>query len=195
MNEKVKKQVEFILELDKLKHVERQNRILNESRRENTAEHSWHSIMMAIVFAEYSNEKVDLLKVIQMIAVHDIVEIYAGDTFFYDEKAYQDKYQREVDAIEKLTAILPNENGAEIKSLWFEFEHQKTDDSVFANAVDQIMPVLLNANSKNGLSWTENNITVSQVESKLSIIKKASPILWEILKDQIQLSIDKNLLS
>lgn len=194
MDEKVKKQLEFILELDKLKKVERKNRILDESRNENTAEHSWHSIMMAIIFAEYGNENVDLFKVIQMIAVHDIVEIYAGDTFFFDEKANQDKYQRESEAIKKLTTILPNENGDNIKSIWFEFEHQETMDSIFANAIDQIMPVILNANS-NGLSWTENNITAKQVEAKLSIVKKASPKLWELLKNQINISIDKNILS
>jgi putative hydrolases of HD superfamily len=193
MDEKTARKLAFIFEADKLKGINRRNRLLNENRAENTAEHSWHSILMAMAFAEEAPAGTDMLKVLKMIALHDIVEIYAGDTFFYDEKAYVGKFERESEAIEKITNLLPDAEKEEFKSLWFEFENQQTTESVFANAVDQLMPVLLNAEN-NGLSWTENGVTAEQVRKKMKVIEKASPVLKEVFDSAIQKAIEKKLL-
>ena len=141
------KQRQIIYEIDKLKSITRRNYLQDESRLENTAEHTWHSIMMALIFAEYSKPEVDLFHVLKLIAVHDIVEIYAGDTFFYDEEANKGKYERETVALDKISDLLPSDQKSEVKDLWLEFETQTSVHAEFANAIDQLMPVLLNVSN------------------------------------------------
>lgn len=193
INQRIQQQLAFILELDKLKQVIRRNRLLDDSRNENTAEHTWHAIMAAMVLAEYRKPETDLFKIIQLIAVHDIVEIYAGDTFFYSAEGYETKKQREEEAIEKLASLLPEEQGKEFTQLWYEFEEIQTEEAQFANAVDQLMPVLLNSNN-GGLSWTENGITKEQVQNKMKVVGIASSVLGEILEQAIEVSVAKGLL-
>ena len=194
LNERIEKQLNFILELDKLKLVIRRNRLLDESRNENTAEHTWHAIMGALVLAEYRKPGTDLFRIVQLIAVHDIVEIYAGDTFFYSAEGYETKKQREEEAIAQLVALLPADQAETFAALWYEFETNETPDANFANAVDQLMPALLNSRN-NGLSWTENNIAKTQVEQKMHTVTQASETLSDILKDAIARSVEKGLLS
>lgn len=162
----IEKELSFILTMDQLKNVERRNFNLDDSRRENTAEHSWQVVILAQVLYPYAKnkEQIDLLRVLKMLSIHDIVEIKAGDTFIFDEKKMVGKYQRELKAAEELFGMLPDELGKEFLNLWIEFEKEETHDAVFAAAVDRIMPFILNVHNK-GVSWTEANITSEMVDS------------------------------
>ncbi len=164
-NERFAKQIEFILELDKLKNVYRQSYVLHEDRHENDAEHSFHLAIMAVLLAEYANEPVDVLRVMKMVLVHDVVEIDAGDTFFYDAKGNADKAERELKAADRLFAILPEEQAAEYRSLWEEFEAKETPEAKFAGSLDRIQPMLLNY-YKGGLSWKNHGISEEQVRTR-----------------------------
>jgi putative hydrolases of HD superfamily len=149
--------------------------------------------MGALVLAEYRKPETDLFRIVELIAVHDIVEIYAGDTFFYSAEGYETKKQREEEAIAQLVALLPADQAETFAALWYEFETNETLDANFANAVDQLMPALLNSRN-NGLSWTENNIAKTQVEQKMNTVTQASETLSDILKDAIARSVEKGLL-
>src|SRR5204862_8047037 len=138
-NERFEQQIRFILEIDKLKTIMRRTYLLNADRAENTAEHSWHLAMMAILLAEHANEPVDVARVIKMVLVHDIVEIDAGDTYFYDAAAALDKHEREHAAADRLFGILPEDQGKELRDLWEEFEAAQSPDARFALALDRFM--------------------------------------------------------
>ncbi len=160
--ERLEKQMEFILELDKIKSITRQTYLANTTRKENDAEHSWHLAIMAIILEEYFDKDINLLKVIKMVLIHDIVEIDAGDTFCYDIKANEDKLLREQKAAERIYNILPENQAKEYKLLWYEFEEGQTKEAIFANILDRLQPIILNFKT-NGLLWIENNISQQQV--------------------------------
>jgi len=160
--ERLEKQIKFILELDKIKSIIRQTYLANAIRKENDAEHSWHLAIMAIILEEYFDKDINLLKVIKMVLMHDVVEIDAGDTFCYDTKANQDKMIREKKAAERIYNILPENQAQEYKSLWYEFEEGQTKEAIFANILDRLQPIILNFKT-NGLLWIENNISQQQV--------------------------------
>jgi len=196
MDRRLKQQIEFILEVDKLKNVIRRNYLVDDSRRENTAEHSWHSILTALVLFEYAENKaqLDLLRIVKMIAIHDLVEIEAGDTFMFDTAGNKDKFNRENQAAKRLFTKLPYDQGKEYYELWLEFEKEETHDSIFAASVDKIMPVLLNTYST-GISWREAEVTSEMVFETLVGIKKGPRKIQDLLKDLVKLAEEKEILS
>ncbi|HBG57983.1 HD domain-containing protein [Proteiniphilum sp. UBA1028] len=186
MNRRLKQQIDFILEADKLKNVIRRNYISDDSRRENTAEHSWHTILTALLLFEYTENKheLNLQRIVRMISIHDLVEIEAGDTFMFDEEANKKKFDRENQAAKKIFSLLPYDQGKEYYDIWLEFEKEETPDAIFASSVDKIMPVLLNTYSK-GTSWREAQITAEQVHTTLKGIKKGPRKIQELLEELI----------
>lgn len=189
MDEKLKKQIDFVLEIDKLKNVSRQTRLTNLGRKENDAEHSWHIALMAYLFKEYSNVEIDITKVMLMCLIHDIVEIDAGDTYAYDEQSVKTQKERENSAKERIFSILPKEQSNELKNLFEEFESFETPESKFAHAMDNFQPLLLN-NSNEGEDWKEHNVLYSQVYNRQKKTKFGSEKLFvlseKILEDNLR---------
>lgn len=186
MERRIKQQIAFILEADKLKKVIRRNYLTDDSRRENTAEHTWHTTLMALLLFEYASnkEELDLLHIIRMITIHDLVEIDAGDTFLFDEEANKNKFNRENQAAKKLFTMLPYDQGKAYYDLWLEFEREETPNAIFAASIDKIMPVLLNTYSK-GSSWREAEITSAQVLNTLKVIDKGPKKIQELLRELV----------
>ncbi|MCD7731191.1 MAG: HD domain-containing protein [Oscillospiraceae bacterium] len=195
--ERMKKQLDFLLELDKMKNIYRRTYILCDDlpagskefednfkerkplpRRENDAEHSFSLAVAALVLAEYSNEPVDTAKVVKMVLVHDVVEIDAGDTFLYDAEGNKTKREREAAAAERIFGLLPPDQQAEFRCFWDEFEANNTPESRFANALDRIQPMLLNY-TRDGISWKEHNVRFDDVAERNSHIKDGSEELWD----------------
>jgi putative hydrolase of HD superfamily len=170
-------QLRFIVEVDRLKNILRQTSIMDGSRRENSAEHSWHLALMAVVLAEHAGEEVDVLRVVKMLLVHDIVEIDAGDTFCYDAAANEDKADRETRAAQRLFGLLPEGQGAELRALWEEFEAGETPDARYANALDRMQPLLCNYHTEGG-TWRQHGITRGQVLGRMRPIEMGAPALW-----------------
>jgi len=190
-----KKQIEFVLEVDKLKHVLRQTVLLDRSRRENSTEHSWHIALMVMLFAEYSQQKdIDLLQVMKMLLVHDLVEIDAGDTYCYDDEGRQVQSEREAAAAARIFGLLPEDQAAELRALWDEFERRQTSESKFANALDRVQPLLHNYFT-DGLTWQANNIKSSQVYNRMRPVKDGAPELWEYVGTLIEDAVDKGFLA
>ncbi|HOC06205.1 MAG TPA: HD domain-containing protein [Bacillota bacterium] len=186
-------QVEFLLEIDKLKTIFRRTRLLHADRFENDAEHSWHLALAAMVLAEYANEETDMGKVIAMVLVHDLVEIYAGDTYCYDEEGARDKKQREEAAADRIFGLLPKEQGEKMRALWEEFEGGQTPEARFANAVDRFQPVLFNLRT-GGRSWEENGITRKQVDARVAPIALGSKRLWQYINQRLDEAVDQGIL-
>lgn len=184
---RLQQQVEFIMELDKLKQIIRQSSLLDQSRKENDAEHSWHIAIMAMILAEYASPEVNINRVIRMLLIHDIVEIDAGDVFLYEQSlAATLKQQREHLAAERIYGFLPMDIGAELISLWQEFEHRQTPDAIFARALDRLQPLLHNFYAKGG-TWKRPEVTAELVISmNIQIIQEASPLLWEFAETLIK---------
>lgn len=184
--DRLARQIEFILEVDRLKEVLRQTRILEGGRRENSAEHSWHIALMAMVLQEYANEPVDVMRVIKMLLIHDIVEIDAGDTFAYGDQSL--KALEEEKAAVRIFGLLPAVQRSEFIALWDEFEARATAESRFANAMDRLMPALHNYVAGGG-TWAEHHVTRSQVHSRLSPIGDGSTVLfdyvWPLIQDAL----------
>lgn len=178
-------QIGFIVEIDKLKMILRQTLLIDGSRRENTAEHSWHLAMMAITLADYADRPVDIGRVIRMLLVHDLVEIDAGDTFVYDVAANQDKAEREAAAAERIFGLLPLDQGTELRSFWQEFEARTTPDAAFAAALDRLQPLLHNYHTE-GSTWRQHGITVEQVVTLNRAIANGSQRLWEYTERLIE---------
>lgn len=181
------RQIAFILELDKIKKITRRTYLSDASRLENDAEHSWHLALMAFMLAEYADDSVNVLKTVKMVLLHDVVEIDAGDTYCYDEKANRTKEERERKAADRIFGLLPAERGAECRGLWEEFEQGDTAEARFANALDRLQPLLLN-DASGGRSWKEHGIKKSQVLKRVAPVRAASEKLWDFA---LQL-IDKN---
>ncbi|MGJ3253913.1 MAG: HD domain-containing protein [Elainellaceae cyanobacterium] len=175
------RQIQFVIEIDKLKGVLRQTLLTDSSRRENSAEHSWHLAMMAIALCEYSPVPVDTLRVIKLLLIHDLVEIDAGDTFCYDAHGNQDKADREIAAADRLFGLLPVEQGTELRKLWDEFEAKITPEARFARALDCLQPLLHNWQTDGG-TWRIHAITRSQVLGRMQPVKDVSPELWSLVE-------------
>ena len=179
-------QIQFIIEIDKLKRVLRQTLLTDESRQENSAEHSWHLAMMAILLAEYApSSDVDVLHVIKMLLVHDLVEIDAGDTFCYDVLSNQSKAAREAEAATRIFGLLPEEQGAELRDLWEEFEVQESVNARFATALDRLQPLLHNQQTRGG-TWRIHGITRDQVLRRMHPIQEGAPALWSFVEQVIE---------
>lgn len=178
----LQKEIDFILAVDALKNVQRRNYNADDSRRENTAEHSWQIVILAQILYPYAKnkEQIDLLKVIRMLSIHDLVEIHAGDTFLFDEKLMEGKFEREKIAAKKIFGILDEKIADEFYNLWIEFEEETTPDAIFACAIDRIIPFILNSYTE-GKSWTEAGVTEHQVRNMLeNAIKRASDEMGEV---------------
>lgn len=193
INERLQKQISFVLELDKMKALYRQTYVLNEDRKENDAEHSWHLAVMAFLLAEYSNEPVDVLKVMKMVLIHDVVEIDAGDTYCYDEEGNRSKAEREEKAAQRLFGLLPEDQKKESYDLWREFEENSTAESKFANLLDHIQPLLLNY-TKNGISWKEHGIFSDQVRKRNLNSAQASDDIADLIEKIISDAEDQGFL-
>jgi putative hydrolases of HD superfamily len=185
MIERLKKQIDFIIEIDKVKHIFRHTRLFDHSRNENDAEHSWHLAMMAIVLSEHANSPLDLAKVIKMVLIHDIVEIDAGDTLVYAEQLGEQKLIAEHAAAQRIFGLLPDDQRDEMIQLWEEFEKKETIESRFAGALDRLEPVLQNC-LDNGYAWYKHKIGKERVLSLNSRIGNGSQIIWEHIRKVIE---------
>lgn len=194
MRNRLLDQVRFILEIDRLKSVLRQTVLVDETRRENSAEHSWHLATMAFLLHEYAAEPVDLMRVMKMVLVHDIVEIDAGDTFCYDETANLGKLEREQAAADRIFNLLPEEQASELRSLWDEFESGQTSEARFACALDRLQPVLLNLAIRGG-SWSRHGISAHQVVKRNSPIGDGAPELWQYVEEKIREAVASGVLA
>ncbi|GIP38936.1 phosphohydrolase [Paenibacillus sp. J31TS4] len=193
--EMLEKQIAFIVEVDKLKHILRRTILMDKSRRENDAEHSWHLVLMAMVLGPYANEpELDTLRVIQMLIVHDLVEIDAGDTFVYDDAGHSDKAEREEKAAQRLFGMLPLEQGDWIYRLWKEFEDKETAEAKFAGALDRLHPLLHNYHTQ-GHSWREYGITGDRVLAVNRRIEDGSRPLWAYAERLIRDAMDQGYLA
>ena len=178
VNVRLKHQIRFIVEIDRLKQVLRQTFLTNNSRQENSAEHSWHISLMAIILSEYAEiPQIDVLKVIKMLLIHDLVEIDAGDTFCYDEVAREDQPTRELEAARRIFNLLPTDQAQQLMSLWEEFEECQTLNSRFANALDRLQPLLSNYYT-GGKAWKKHGVKKDQVLARNRWIEKGAPKLW-----------------
>lgn len=189
------RQLAFLLELDKLKTVLRRTVLTDHSRRENTAEHSWHIALAAVLLEEHAVERgIDLLRVVKMLLVHDVVEIDAGDTFCYDVEANRDKLARERRAADRLFGMLPADQGGELRELWEEFEARRTAEARYAAALDRIQPVLQNLKTQ-GHSWREHGVGHADVVDRNRPIGDAVPQIWEHLLDLLEEAVQQGHLS
>ena len=171
-------QFEFIAEVDRLKQVHRMTSPIGLERRENSAEHSWHVILMAITLAEHTNHPIDLLKVVKMLAIHDLVEIDAGDTFHYAKSADTDLAAKEEQAAERIFSLLPPEQKQEFMTLWREFESRESAESKFAHCVDRIAAFFLNVGN-NGGTWIQHSISYETVVERNQHASEGSTTIWE----------------
>ena len=179
---RLSRQIAFLVEADKLKSILRRTPLVDASRLENSAEHSWHLILVAMVMREYAPPDLDLFRVFEMAAIHDLVEIDAGDTFAYDTVGIETKADRERAAAERIFGLLPADQGDYVRSLWEEFEGQETHEAQFANAVDRLQPLLQNAHAGGG-SWRTHDLTRDQVMKRMAPIELAMPRVWpEVVK-------------
>ena len=185
-------QVNFILEIDKLKAVYRKTLVkTDDNRYENSAEHSWHVALMANVLAPYADKPIDIHRVTLMLLIHDIVEIDAGDTFAFDEKAIlSEQSSKEVKAATRLFGLLPMKQRQTYLALWQEFEQAKTPDAKFAKSMDRILPLFQNMQNEGG-SWAKNNVGRQQVINRNKHLADIAPKLWEYALDQIALATEK----
>ena len=190
MDNRLEKQLEFSLEIDKEKEIYRQTHITGLKRKENDAEHAWHMAIMAYLLREYSNKDIDILKVILMCLIHDIVEIDAGDTYAYDSVNLETQKKRENIAKERIFSLLPDEQKTEMISLFDEFEENITPEANFAHAMDNLQPLILN-DSNNGADWREHGIYAQQVFNRQINTKKGSEKLYEITEMIIKSNIKK----
>ena len=189
--DRLPRQVEFLVEIDKLKGVFRQTWLIDESRLENDAEHSWHLAVLAVLLGEYAAEKdLDLLRAVKMVLIHDLVEIDAGDTYVYDETAAATQADRERKAADRIFNVLPPDQAASIRALWDEFEARQTPEARYAAALDRLQPFLHNYYTR-GKAWLEHGITSDQVVARTRPIADGAPELWELVKDLIRDAVEK----
>ena len=182
-------QIQFLQELDKLKSIERQCKIVGKERRENSAEHSWHVSMYALILSNHGPQQFDLLKVIQLLLVHDIVEIDAGDTFVYDTKARESKQLLEEEAAQRIFGLLPNDQANFYLNLWREYESGESPEAHFARGLDRLQPILQNFANQGG-TWREHGIKPEQVLERNRHIVHASPFLWEFVQGLVNEAIE-----
>lgn len=190
MDERLKQQLDFALEIDKEKNIFRQTHLSGHGRNENDAEHAWHMAIMAYVLREYANEPVDIARVMLMCLIHDIVEIDAGDTYAYDAEGLRTQKAREDAAKERIFSLLPEEQKLELMQLFDEFEEFSTPESKFAHAMDNLQPLLLN-NSNGGSDWKEHNVSAEQVYGRQQKTRLGSEKLYEVTDAILQEHIRK----
>lgn len=191
---RINQQMNFIIEVDKLKEILRQTYTTKKTRQENSSEHSWHIALMAIILSEYTNDpKINLFKVVKMLLIHDIVEIDAGDTFAYDKQGQKTQHEREAKAAKRIFNLLPTDQAKNLQTLWSEFEECQTPNAQFANAIDRFQP-LVNNYYTNGLAWQKNNVKVNQIKPRNKAIKQATPKLWQYAKTLIEKAITQGIL-
>lgn len=177
-SETINSLLSFTAEIDKMTHIERRTLLVDGSRRENDAEHSWHIAAMAILFRDFAPEGTDIDRAVKMCIVHDLVEIYAGDTFAYDQNGNKTKEEREKESAKKLFAQLPEKIGEEINALWVEFDKMQTPTAKYASCMDRVQPILHNVLTR-GHSWKEHGVKKEQVLSRVEVVKETIPKLWD----------------
>ena len=182
---RLKQQLQFIVEIDKVKQIFRQTYLADGTRKENDAEHSWHIALMAYLLQEYASEPVDVPRVMLMVLIHDLVEIDAGDTYAYDPEGAKTKAEREKKAAERIFGLLPKEQGEMLKGLWEEFEEYKTADAKYAHLLDNLQPLLLN-DAFDGVSWVEHGVKKSQIYKRNERIEETSPEVWDCMQQVIE---------
>lgn len=185
-------QLDFLLQIEQLKSVYRQTKVKpDNNRRENSAEHSWHIALVAQVFIEYAANEVDLTRVVNMLLIHDIVEIDAGDTFaFADTTALKAQIDLEEKAAKRLFGLLPEKQAEQFKALWFEFEDAQTNDAKYAKAMDCILPFIQNMQNEGG-TWVEHRVIKSKVVKRNEYLKQNAPKLWVYVLEQIDVAVTK----
>ena len=193
MADRLQQQLDFLLEIDRLKEVMRQSYICRGLRRENSSEHSWHLAVMAMVLAEHAPGGVDISRVIKMALVHDLVEIDAGDTFCYDDAGNAGKADRESSAAERIFSLLPPDQAMELRSLWEEFEARQTPEARFAAALDRLMPLLHNYHCQ-GKTWQEHDVPAAKVLDRNRHIRQGSQGLWDFAESLIHDAVKKGFL-
>ena len=191
---RLEKQIAFILEIDKVKQIFRQNYLADGKRRENDAEHSWHMALMALLLKEYAEEEVDVLRVITMVLLHDLVEIDAGDTYAYDDVGAITKNERELAAADRIFAILPEDQGTYFRALWDEFEAYESADAKYAHLLDNFQPLLLN-DASGGISWVEHHVKKAQIYKRNEKIPEISGKIWETMQQIISQNISEGKIS
>lgn len=195
MNTRFEQQLEFLVEIDKIKQVFRRTFLMDKSRTENDAEHSWHLAVMAIILGEYAaTSSLDITRVVKMVLIHDLVEIDAGDTYLYDEQAALDKDEREQKAAERIFALLPDDQAQEFRVLWEEFEQRDTPEAQFAASLDRFQPLLHNYKTQ-GESWKKHGIRREQVLQRGQQMQAGSPFLWEYAQILIERSVESGYLA
>lgn len=187
---RLKKQLEFSLEIDREKQVLRQTHLSERGRRENDAEHAWHMAVMAYILKEYSNRNIDIARTMIMCLVHDIVEIDAGDTYAYDEEGKKTQQEREEKAKNRIFSLLPDDQADEMKAIFEEFEKNETAEAQFAHAMDNIQPILLN-NSNGGADWKEHKVRAGQVLERQEKTKKGSDEIFSLAEKIIKMNVEK----
>ena len=187
---RLEQQLQFIMEVDKLKNIVRQNYLADGSRKEDDADHSWHLALMCALLSEHANEKIDVTKTMIMVLIHDLVEIDAGDTYAYDTQGNGSKRERELAAADRIFQLLPQDQAKDLRSLWDEFEEGITPEAQFAATLDRVQPFLLNAAS-GGISWREHQVTLSQVMKRNEVTPKGSQTLWEYQHKMMQEQVEK----
>lgn len=186
----LERKLSFLDELDALKRVLRVNLLQDGSRRENTAEHSWHMATMAVVLSDYAPEGMDLLKALKMALLHDVVEIDAGDTYAFDAKAYLDKEQREQRAADRLFGLLPAPLDRDLRTLWDDFEEGLSQEARFINALDRLSPFQQHLGNQ-GKTWKEKSMSVSKLLTRISLVKDSCPSLWPYMEEKIAEAVKK----
>ncbi len=184
-NMRLDQQLKFSAEIDKMTGIIRRTSLIDKSRRENDAEHSWHITVMAMLFEEYAKEPVNVARAVEMCVVHDLIEIYAGDTFAYDVKANADKAKREEEAADKLFAQLPQEQGKMLRDLWEEFDAMETSDAKYAACMDRLQPFMHNSLTE-GFTWVESGTNRSSVEKRMAVIKDFMPEVYKWIDENIE---------
>ncbi len=191
--DRFEQQLDFIIEIDKLKEIVRRSYLFSGNRFENTAEHSWHVAMAALYFSEHFENKIDVNKVVQMLLVHDIVEIDAGDTYIYDSGGYEDKAENERKAANRIFNLLPKDQAKSSLELWNEYESKETPDARFAYCIDRVMPLIHNVRTK-GKSWQEHGIIADQVFNLFGPMKDVSQFFYNFAIDLVNEAIEKKYL-
>ncbi|MBQ4339479.1 MAG: HD domain-containing protein [Firmicutes bacterium] len=189
-DERLKKQMEFALEIDKEKNIFRQTHLSGKGRRENDAEHAWHMAMMIYLLKEYANEEIDIAKAMMMALLHDVVEIDAGDTYAYDTEGLKLQKEKEAKAAERIFGLLPDDQRDEMKALFEEFEAHESPEARFVRVIDNLQPLMLNDSNRGG-DWIEHKVTKSQIYKRNQKTGSGSEKLWEYIQELIQRNIDR----
>ena len=178
MDKRLQQQLDFALEIDKEKNIFRQTHLSGHGRNENDAEHAWYMAIMTVLLSEYANEKIDVLRTVTMLLIHDIVEIDAGDTYAYDEEGLKTQRERECQAADRIYALLPEDQQSKLRDIWEEFEAGETPEAKFAHTMDNLQPAMLNV-VNNGVSWKEHGIAISQIMKRNAHTAEGSQVLWD----------------